>query len=81
MEESKKSNSQEWVKPKAYKRQKAQKKKEDCVHIVNIDKKKPLDSKANEKTNPIVFQIKFGAPFCIILLLMYFIQRLSIIWD
>ena len=79
MEESKKSDFQEWVKPKAYKRQKAQKKKQDCVQIVNIDKKKPLDSNANEKKTPIVFQMKFGAPFCIILLLMFFIQRLSII--
>ena len=74
MEESQKSD-----KPKAHKRQKTQKKKQDCVQIVNIDKKKPLDSNANEKKTPIVFQIKFGAPFCIILLLIFFIQRLSMI--
>ena len=52
MEESKKSDFQEWLKPKAYKRQKAQKKKQDCVQIVNIDKKKPLDSNENEKKTP-----------------------------
>ena len=74
MEESQKSDSQKWEKPKAHKRQKTQKKKQDCVQIVNIDKKKPLDSNANEKKTPIVFQMKFGAPFCIILLLMFFIQ-------
>ena len=67
MEESQKSDSQKWKKPKVYKRQKAQKKKQDCIPIMNIDKKKPLDSNANEKKTPIVFQIKFGAPFCIIL--------------
>ena len=50
MEESKKSDSQEWVKPKAYKRQKAQKKKQDCVQIVNIDKKKLLDSTKNTRS-------------------------------
>ena len=36
-------------------------------------------SNENEKKTPIVFQMKFGAPLCIILLLMFFIQRLSII--
>ena len=77
--ESQKSDSQEWKKPKVYKRKKAQKKKQDCIPIMNIDGKKQLDSNANEQKTPIVFQMKFGAPFCIILLLMFFIQRLSII--
>ena len=79
MAESQKSDSQEWKKPKVYKLKKAQKKKQDCIPIMNMDEKKQLDANTNEQETPIVFQMKFGAPFCIILLLIFFIQRLSMI--
>ena len=81
MAESQKSDSQEWKKPKLknLKLKKAQKKKQDYTPIMNMDEKKQVDTNTNEQETPIVFQMKFGAPFCIILLLIFFIQRLSMI--
>ena len=81
MAESQKSDSQEWKKPKLknLKLKKAQKKKQNYIPIMNMDEKKQVDSNTNEQETPIVFQMKFGAPFCIILLLIFFIQRLSMI--
>ena len=51
MAESQKSDSQEWKKPKVYKLKKAQKKKQDCIPIMNMDEKKQLDANTNTR-NP-----------------------------
>ena len=68
MVESQKQNN-----PMAHRRQKNRKKKQDCIQVENRENI-ALDTNTNEKKTPIVFEMKFGAPFCIILLLMYFIQ-------
>ena len=78
LETHKMPESQRRRKPMTYRQDKNWEREQECIQVVNRENIS-LDTNSDEKKIPIVFLMKFGTPFCIILLLMYFIQQLSTI--